>query len=107
MNTGVESEFPWTGRVIANIDFNLGRSKYARVCCSLPEGRGGEKKKTKSIRGIGNVFEKRMYFRDAFTFRVVEERKRERMIARTYKYGGKGISLENGGYHTDDNSPLG
>lgn len=40
-----ESEFPWTGRVIANIDFNLGRSKYARVCCSPPRG----KRKTKSI----------------------------------------------------------
>lgn len=38
-----ESEFPWTGRVIANIDFNLGRSKYARVCCSPP--RGGKKNK--------------------------------------------------------------
>lgn len=49
----------------------------AFVAPSPREGEG-RKKKTKSIRGIGNIFEKRMYFRDAFTFRVVEERKRER-----------------------------
>lgn len=61
-----ESEFPWTGRVIANIDFNLGRSKYARVCCSPP--RGGKKNKVDLFARARKIyiyiFENGIYFRD-------------------------------------------
>ena len=59
-----ESEFPWTGRVIANIDFNLGRSKYTHVCCSPPRKKNKVDLFARGWKIYIYAFENGIYFRD-------------------------------------------